>query len=267
MLEAIHHNFFGSNHGKGECDGLGATLKTILKYAQQAGITLDDPRAIYQHLLALHVIEDGDEENRLPRFFMYIDKEDVKQNRPSVKRVVGMKSFHSFLGRPGGMVEACELSCYCPSSFTSFFGPHHPTCPTITGERPQTRLVPMTRITEAAREVRDAAKAGIECAMEVLGEATAGDLLLVYVPPTERREYPPTTAMFEKAWNCQGRYRLAQLVEQPDLEAPPTGDPPGRRQPKSRSSWQRRRRCRSRSIVSHLQRHVEIMRGGCAQLQ
>jgi len=55
--------------------------------------------------------------------------------------------------------------------------------------------------------------------MEVLGEATAGDLLLVYVPPTERREYPPTTAMFEKAWNCQGRYRLAQLVEQPDLEA------------------------------------------------
>ena len=218
VLEAIHHNFFGSNHGKGVCDGLGATVKTILKYAQMAGLTFNDPRAMYEHLLQLHEIDYGEEENRYPRFFMYIDKDGVKQTRPSLKRVVGMKSFHSFIGRRGGMVEMCELSCYCPTSFTSAEGPPDPTCRTLTGERPEPRLVPMTRITEAARDVRDAARAGIECAMEVLGEATPGDLLLVYVPPSDRREYPPMTPMFEKAWNCQGRYRLAQLVELPDLD-------------------------------------------------
>ena len=227
VLEAVHHNFFGSNHGKGVCDGLGATVKTILKHAQQAGLTFDNPRAIYEYLLR-HVIDYGPEENRFPRFFMYIDKKDVKQNRPSVKRVVGMKSFHSFIGRPGGMVEVCELSCYCPSSFTSSDGPPDPTCRTVTGERPPPRLIPMTKITEAAREVRDTARAGIECAMEVLGEASPGDLLPVYVPPNARREYSPTTAMYERAWDCQGRYRLAQLVELPDLEAIVTSKRPTR---------------------------------------
>ena len=215
-LEAVSHHFFAPGHGKGPCDSCGAYCKTTLRNAIMSGIIINTSHEAFMYLKANATIKD-DDGKRMVHEFVWVSKDDVKQARPPVKLPSGgMNSMFSFIGRPNKSVEMCEGSCTCLTCLGLAYGPGGPDCRKHGGKIPQSFLEQMELEGQAAREVRTAARLALDKGKEVLEGLSCGALVVIYVEPKDRRLYAPGDhGRWERAWDCQGRYRLAQLAEPP----------------------------------------------------
>lgn len=214
QLESVRHSFFASCHGKGPCDALGATCKTLLRNAEvKEKRYLNDAHDAFCYLVETATIKEAPGETRFPRSFVYFPAEEVPTVRPETGPVKGLKSKHSFVASRAEPQHVAMnlLSCSCDACWSL----NYAECTSLAAnERPQVERKFMVRDGQSAREARDARQAAMHKATSVLKECSVGDLVLVYVPAedrtTEENQHP------EPNWNCQGAFRLAQIAELPE---------------------------------------------------
>jgi len=220
-LQAFTHHFFASCHGKGPCDSCGARTKDKIHKAQLADVLFNSSKEHYEYLVTYATVNEGDRKKRNVTRYVWIAKEDVDTNRPDVKGVKGVKGMHMFRGKPGEKIQMNMLSCTCLRCANGGDGnADDPACRNHKQQRPSAITRTMRLEANAARSTRNAAKAAMDIAIDALEGSKAGDLLLIYVKKGDRKVYRPEDyGRFEKAWDCRGRYRLAQLVETPDLQS------------------------------------------------
>jgi hypothetical protein len=113
----IERSFFGSNHGKNPCDGLGAVAKKAGKDAVVAReAVIQDAHQLFIYLEKDKTIAPPESGCcHSPRTFFYVAAEDIdrnRQRRPAVG-IKGTRSIHCIKGISPGHVKTRTLSCYC----------------------------------------------------------------------------------------------------------------------------------------------------------
>ena len=116
----VERNYFGSNHGKGPCDGLGAVTKQSARRAVQSRQAIIQTAAdMYEHLKDHMTISNNYEDgtcNHNPREFFLIEeiqREAIRNERIPNKGLVGTRAVHSVKGIRPGVIEYRALSCFC----------------------------------------------------------------------------------------------------------------------------------------------------------
>jgi len=140
--------------------------------------------------------------------------------RPDVKPIKGMKAMHSFVGLPNDEVMLCELSCGCPTCISGGEGElNDPECRNHKGRRPLPRRRKVRLEANAAGETRNAMRAELDVPLDALEGLKKGDMALVDVEKADRMVYQPENhGRYERGWDCRGRYRRAEVAEDPPAD-------------------------------------------------
>ncbi|XP_064649611.1 uncharacterized protein LOC135501423 [Lineus longissimus] len=119
---SVERSFFGSNHGKGPSDGLGAVVKRATRDAVKSReTTVQDAKDMCNYLEQNLTIPSQDMQDgccHKPRTFFYVDAENIQRKRPSRHPNTGVKgtrSLHCVRGISPGHLMTRMLSCYCDS--------------------------------------------------------------------------------------------------------------------------------------------------------
>jgi hypothetical protein len=219
-LVDVTHHFFASCHGKGPCDSCGARTKDKIHKAELGDMTFNSSSEHYEYLRDHATIEEGDSKGRNVCRYVWIANGSVDSERPDLIAVRGLKAMHMFRGKAGDKIQMNKLSCCCPTCMKGGDGnAEDPACRNHKQQRPPAVTRNMRTEANAAAATRSAARAAMDYAVSALEGSRAGDLVLIYVMREDRKVYiPEDHRRFEKAWNCRGRYRLAQLVEDINLD-------------------------------------------------
>ena len=104
-------HFFGSGHGKGACDGLGATVKRLHRNAleqRDSSNAITTPKLLYDW--AVETIP-GIHSFFVSKAVVEEDQEKLKSRYESSMPITGTRSFHSFIPIGPGKLKVCNLSC------------------------------------------------------------------------------------------------------------------------------------------------------------
>ena len=216
-LEVVRHNFFSSCHGKGPCDAAGAVVKGLLRAAELGGKYLSTSKDAYNFLKENKEYNDEDVvvggRKILTRTFVFIDSKDVPLEQQEVKPLANMKSMHSFVANGGQSIRMNPLSCYCVKCEECLFDE----CERVEmGERKADVVHNTLGYDPNTRLLREGRKHGLLHAYDLLKDSRVGEWVLMYVPKDDRKWAASSTS--EEWWDCDGRFRLAQLAHIPDLD-------------------------------------------------
>ncbi|ESO85587.1 hypothetical protein LOTGIDRAFT_155075 [Lottia gigantea] len=122
-IPIVEHHYFGSRHGKNQCDGEGGVVKNAATRAVNSeGIVIancdDFFQYCIQHLTKASTNEDGSC-NHSRRFFYLVRKDqishDVKPERSGVTTLQGTRLLHSVVCIKPFHLKTRRLSCFCES--------------------------------------------------------------------------------------------------------------------------------------------------------
>ncbi|XP_070549241.1 uncharacterized protein [Ptychodera flava] len=117
----IERHYFGSQHGKGPCDGVAGTVKAAVRQAvvsRQAVVTNANEMFQYCHR---YLTRDDGECTKYRRRFFFIPRGSIERNRPTrvVKKFVkGTQQLHGVRCVRPGVIDVRKLSCFCISCAT-----------------------------------------------------------------------------------------------------------------------------------------------------
>ena len=98
-------HFFGTRHGKGPCDAIGATVKN------KTTTYVKSRRGIVRNALELYNFCQTELSN-LTRVFFYVDKEDIPPNTQKYKTVPNTRQSHAVKRSDEGLLKR-KYSCFC----------------------------------------------------------------------------------------------------------------------------------------------------------
>ena len=118
ISEESHHIvercFFGSRHGKSQCDALGGLVKNqAAKYVRSRKGTIPDAKALFE-FCKNNLAEDTDEKcSHKKRTFFYV--EEIQRGSESTKLLTlpGTRSFHNVKAVLPGIIKVRILACFC----------------------------------------------------------------------------------------------------------------------------------------------------------
>jgi hypothetical protein len=110
--------YFGSKHGKGPCDGLGAVVKQSTKLAVVArDVVVQNAEEMFKYLhknMTISRTTTGSGcQHRLRKFFLVNDIMHKRDDRCPDKCVKGTLKLHSVSGLAPGVIQGRSLSCFC----------------------------------------------------------------------------------------------------------------------------------------------------------
>jgi hypothetical protein len=112
----VERNFFGSRHGKGPCDGLGAVTKQATRRAiERKEATVQNAKDMYDLCCKTLSVTKGKNEkccHKLRTFFLVSDINRSRSRNP-VNAVQGTRGIHNVRGIKCGTIETRNLSCFC----------------------------------------------------------------------------------------------------------------------------------------------------------
>lgn len=112
----IHHNYFGSRHGKGASDGESAVVKSSASQAvNSSSAVITNGKDLYEFCVE-NLQKDTSSEDCLHfrRYFYYIDDVKRERERSEIQTLRGTRSLHSILSNEDvNTVWTRCLSCFC----------------------------------------------------------------------------------------------------------------------------------------------------------
>lgn len=142
---STRYNYFGSAHGKNECDGEGGALKhsvaeaeTLANAAENPDLLIKDPAAVHKYLdshcrSTKKAFMEKKGVGIFTRIFHLVKKGDVKRKMyHEAKPYEGTMKVHNVisLGQPG-RAKVCERSCACDVCMNPDTGVDYSTCRNI----------------------------------------------------------------------------------------------------------------------------------------
>ena len=123
-------NYYGSEHGKGESDGITGTIKTSIEMAVLSGpVLIRNAEDCYEYCkknlteVKNHAKDDYASES-LRTFFLITDIDHTRNITETLNKVPGLRKLHSIVSQSQLRVNCRNLSCYCTNcmeeNFTHF---------------------------------------------------------------------------------------------------------------------------------------------------
>jgi len=230
-LEGAEHHFFASCHGKGPSDAVGGWTKTLLKRMEmEEGMIFNTPEEVHAYLNKEWEYTDRKEYQRKTggnllvchsRTYHFVEL--VAQNKGVATTVPGIMAMHCFVVT-GGKILMFPTSCTCVPCLAM----QYDKCEKVaSGERGKGKEVEMRAFTPSTQLVRTELCSRLVHGREELSKCEAGDWMLMRVPDEERQVFDDPRS---SNWNCNGHFRLAQLLQGPE---PPAKD--GQRRGRART--------------------------------
>ena len=110
-------HYFGSRHGKGECDGEIGVLKSVALLAVRRRLAvIPDAQSLYDFSLAHHTKDSNGEE--VKRTYFFVGQGEIQRDRPTrtgndIKTLKGSRSVHAVRGEYPYSVYSRTRSCFC----------------------------------------------------------------------------------------------------------------------------------------------------------
>ena len=110
--------FFGSRHGKNECDAAGGVIKRLVEHDILTGLDDNQPCIIqtaedmYMHCNINHKKDSGCTHKEAKRSFQIIKEVERSQNGPA-KTIAGTRTFHSLKQVQPNILAVRKRSCFC----------------------------------------------------------------------------------------------------------------------------------------------------------
>lgn len=129
---AVERCFFGSRHGKSECDAAGGVIKRLLEDDIITGSVIQSASEAYKHSMENFVLPEQNANescSHRKRSFRLVKPADVDRSlqSSSVKTVRGTHTLHSLKSAGQNRLVVRRLSCFCTLCLTGNFAD----CPNV----------------------------------------------------------------------------------------------------------------------------------------